>query len=63
MTIKYVHTNIIAKDWRSLADFYVQVFACKPLYPERNLAGEWIDQMTNIGNVRLRGIHLCLPGV
>jgi predicted enzyme related to lactoylglutathione lyase len=62
MTIKYVHTNIIAKDWRILADFYVQVFDCKPLYPERDLAGEWIDKMTNIDNVRVQGIHLQLPG-
>lgn len=62
MSIKCVHTNIIAKDWRRLADFYVQVFDCKPLYPERDLAGEWIDKMTNIDNVRVQGIHLQLPG-
>jgi predicted enzyme related to lactoylglutathione lyase len=62
MSIKYVHTNIIAKDWRQLADFYIQVFNCKPLYPERSLAGEWIDRMTTIDQVRVRGIHLGLPG-
>jgi predicted enzyme related to lactoylglutathione lyase len=62
MAIKYVHTNIIAQDWRKLAEFYIQVFGCQPLYPERDLAGEWIDQMTTIAQVRLRGIHLQLPG-
>lgn len=42
MGIKYVHTNIIAKDWKRLADFYIQVFNSKPLYPERDLSGKWI---------------------
>lgn len=60
--IKYVHTNIIAKDWRSLADFYIKVFNCKPRYPERDLSGNWIDKVTEIKNVHIRGIHLELPG-
>lgn len=62
MSIKYVHTNIIAKDWRKLSDFYIKVFNCKPILPERDLSGEWIDNITNIKNVRIRGIHLQLPG-
>lgn len=60
--IKYVHTNILAKDWRKLAQFYVDVFGCEPLYPERDLQGEWIDNMTNISDVHIKGIHLKLPG-
>lgn len=60
--IKYVHTNINAKNWKKLAEFYVNVFACKPLYPERDLSGEWISKVTTIDNVRIRGIHLGLPG-
>jgi predicted enzyme related to lactoylglutathione lyase len=60
--IKYVHTNLVAKDWRKLAEFYMAVFDCKPKYPVRDLSGEWIDQATNIENVRIRGIHLALPG-
>lgn len=60
--IKYVHTNLIAKDWRKLAEFYIAVFDCKPTYPERDLSGEWIDKITNIPNVRIQGIHLALPG-
>lgn len=62
MSIQYVHTNIIAKNWRQLADFYIRVFNCRPLDPERDLAGEWIDKLTAIDNVRVRGIHLRLPG-
>lgn len=60
--IKYVHTNLIAKDWRKLADFYITVFDCKPSYPERDLSGEWMDQVTGIENVRVKGMHLILPG-
>lgn len=60
--IKYTHTNIIARDWRKLASFYIEVFQCKPIYPERDLKGKWIDEITGIENVRIRGIHLSLPG-
>ncbi|WP_246637571.1 VOC family protein [Crassaminicella profunda] len=60
--IKYVHTNIIAKDWKKLSAFYIDVFNCKPIYPERDLSGKWIDKITTIDNVRIKGIHLSLPG-
>lgn len=60
--IKFVHTNLIAKDWRRLADFYIHVFGCKPVYPERNLFGEWVWRLTKIENVEIKGIHLLLPG-
>lgn len=60
--IRYTHTNIIAKDWRRLASFYIEVFQCKPIYPERDLKGDWIDKVTNIKNVHLQGMHLSLPG-
>lgn len=62
MKIKYVHTNIIAKDWVKLCDFYIEVFDCKPMYPKRNLSGKWIEKMTNIDNVSIKGMHLSLPG-
>ncbi|MFW6034867.1 MAG: VOC family protein [Halanaerobiales bacterium] len=62
MSIKYVHTNIIAKDWKKLSQFYIDVFNCKPQYPERDLSGKWIDRMTDITNVKIKGIHLSLPG-
>ena len=64
MTIqaKYVHTNLIANDWRSLAGFYQRVFGCVPLPPERNLSGKNMTRGTGIQNVIIRGIHLRLPG-
>ena len=60
--IKIVHTNLIAKDWRKLADFYINVFGCKPVYPERNLLGNWVWRLTKIENVEIKGVHLLLPG-
>lgn len=60
--IKFVHTNLIAHDWEKLAQFYIDVFDCEPVYPERNLSGDWIDKLTNIPGAEVRGIHLRLPG-
>jgi predicted enzyme related to lactoylglutathione lyase len=60
--IKFVHTNIVAKDWKKLSQFYIDVFGCEPVYPERDLSGTWIDKMTKIANVRIKGVHLRLPG-
>jgi predicted enzyme related to lactoylglutathione lyase len=60
---KYVHTNLIAQDWRSLASFYQQVFGCIPVPPERDLQGAAIDAGTAIPGAHIRGMHLRLPGV
>lgn len=60
--IQFAHTNIITDDWKKLADFYIQAFGCIPLFPERDLKGEWLDKATNIANAHLRGVHLALPG-
>jgi predicted enzyme related to lactoylglutathione lyase len=60
--MKYVHTNIIARDWKSLAQFYMDVFDCQIAPPERDLHGLWADQLSGIDNVRIRGVHLRLPG-
>ncbi len=62
MKCRYVHTNIIAADWRRLADFYIKVFGCVEKKPERDLSGEWLDRATGLKGVRIRGAHLYLPG-
>ncbi len=64
MTIeaKYVHTNLIAHDWRGLADFYRQVFGCIPVPPERDFQGETLEAGTRLKGAHLRGMHLRLPG-
>jgi lactoylglutathione lyase len=60
--IKYVHTNIVARDWRILAGFYTRVFGCTLKPPERDLSGDWLDGLTALRNAHVRGVHLLLPG-
>lgn len=64
MTIsaKYVHTNLIAADWRALAAFYERVLGCVPIPPERDFSGERLDAGTGLTGAHLRGVHLRLPG-
>jgi predicted enzyme related to lactoylglutathione lyase len=62
MTIKYVHTNIISRDWRKLVRFYQNVFACEPVPPRRSQSGEWLDRGTGVKGAQLEGMHLRLPG-
>ena len=62
METKFVHVNIIAKDWKKLARFYEKVFNCVPVPPERDLSGEWIEKGTGITGAEIKGIHLKLPG-
>jgi predicted enzyme related to lactoylglutathione lyase len=60
--IKYRHTNLIAKDWKLLSEFYQEVFNCVPVLPERNLSGGWLDKITDIPESHIKGTHLRLPG-
>jgi catechol 2,3-dioxygenase-like lactoylglutathione lyase family enzyme len=62
MKATYKHTNIIARDWRRLAQFYQDVFECIVVPPERDLAGTWLDDGTGVSNAHLKGVHLRLPG-
>jgi predicted enzyme related to lactoylglutathione lyase len=59
---RYVHTNLIARDWRRLAAFYETVFGCLPLPPERDLSGPAFDAGTGVKGARLTGMHLRMPG-
>lgn len=59
---RYVHTNIVARDWRKLASFYEEILGCIRLLPERDLSGEWLDGLTGIRDAHLHGVHLRLPG-
>ena len=62
MRAKYVHTNLIADDWRRLARFYEEVFGCEPLLPERDYSGANLEAAVGIAGASLRGMHLRLPG-
>lgn len=59
---RFVHTNIVARDWRRLARFYEQVLGCIPVPPERHITGQWIEAATGVPNARIDGVHLRLPG-
>jgi len=62
MTCRYTHVNIVCKDWRALADFYIEVFGCTEKPPERDLRGSWLDDLTGLSQAHIQGVHLALPG-
>lgn len=59
---RYVHTNIVARDWKVLSGFYERVFGCTPVPPERDLSGTWIEEGTGVKGARICGTHLRMPG-
>lgn len=59
---RYVHTNIVARDWRALAAFYERVFGCRPVPPERDYRGPLLDACTGLSGAHFQGVHLRLPG-
>ncbi len=60
--MRFAHTNIAAKNWKLLSEFYINVFDCKVKPPERKLSGSWLDHATGLQNAILEGVHLLLPG-
>lgn len=62
MKAKYKHSNIIARDWRTLARFYKEVFGCVCIPPVRELSGSWLEKGTGVSSAKLSGVHLRLPG-
>ena len=59
---RYVHTNIVARDWKRLAAFYEGVFGCTPVPPERSIRAPWLEKMTGVAGAEIEGVHLRLPG-
>ena len=59
---RYVHTNLIARDWRALAEFYQAIFDCTVVPPERDYSGPTLAAGTGVAGASLRGVHLRLPG-
>jgi catechol 2,3-dioxygenase-like lactoylglutathione lyase family enzyme len=59
---RFGHVNVIARDWQALAAFYVTVFGCIPVPPERDYRGADLERGTGIPSAALRGVHLRLPG-
>jgi len=59
---RFVHTNLVAQDWRKLALFYQEVFGCTIVGPERNLSGPWLEKATGVPRAQIEGVQLRLPG-
>ena len=59
---RFVHTNIIAQDWKRLARFYERILGCALVPPERNLSGQWLEDGTGVSGAEIQGVHLRLPG-
>ena len=59
---RFAHTNVIARDWRALANFYETVFGCEIVPPERNYSGATLEAGTGVVGASLAGVHLRLPG-
>jgi predicted enzyme related to lactoylglutathione lyase len=62
MNARFVHVNVVAQDWKKLARFYEHVFGCAIVPPERDLSGQWLEDVTAVRGARIRGAHLRLPG-
>ncbi len=60
--MRYTHTNINAKDWEKLAQFYIEVFDCRIVPPYRHLYGEWFEKASGIPGAEVYGVHIALPG-
>ncbi len=58
---EFAHINIVAYDWKKLAQFYLDVFHCVEVPPKRELRGEWIENATNVPGAAIEGMHLLLP--
>src|SRR5687768_2377895 len=59
--MRYVHTNLIARDWQRLSRFYCDVFGCE-IGSLRDLSGDWLERGSGVPGARVVGAHLKLPG-
>ena len=60
--VRYVHTNLIARDWEALSRFYESVFGCEVVPPIRDFPAHAVDEGTGVPGASLSGVHLRLPG-
>ena len=60
---RFVHVNIIARDWRPLVAFYRRVFGMEIVPPLRDYSGPDLEAGTGVVGAALEGAHLRLPGL
>jgi catechol 2,3-dioxygenase-like lactoylglutathione lyase family enzyme len=61
--VRFGHLNIIARDWRTLVDFYGRVFGMDIVPPLRVYSGPDLERGTGVVGAALQGAHLRLPGL
>ncbi len=59
---KFGHVNVTGRDWRRLAQFYMDLFGMELVPPERDYRGPDLEAATRVAGAHLTGAHLRLPG-
>lgn len=59
---RFGHVNVVARDWRKLAEFYTRVLGCEFVPPERHYRGPILEAGTGVAGAALQGAHLRMPG-
>ena len=59
--LRYVHTNIIARDAARLIAFYKDTLGCKSIGQTRDLHGPWLDKLTGLPQTHITGEPCCCP--
>jgi len=59
--MKLVHINLVARDAKTLAAFYVHVFKCVNLREPKMLSGEMVSRGNGLPNSEIYSIWLGLP--
>jgi hypothetical protein len=59
---RFVHTDLIARDWRKLALCHTDVYGRVLVPPERKYSGPILEAGTGVPGAALQGVHLRLPG-
>lgn len=60
--IRFLHVNINSKDWTKPLSFYSKIFGTSATGFERDYKGDFIENLTGIQGVEIKGRHLPLPG-
>ena len=59
---RFGHVNVTSADWRRLAAFYMELFGCELVPPERDYRSADLEAATRVPGAHLTGAHLRLPG-
>ncbi|TGM13000.1 VOC family protein [Leptospira selangorensis] len=60
--IRFLHVNINSRDWAKTLSFYGKVFSANVTGFERDYKGDFIENLTGLKGIEVKGRHLPLPG-